>query len=349
MADYYPLISRAVAGLEKNNGENRRALYERARAALIAQLRGVHAGAAEFGHHARAARARRIDPQGRGGSGAPIRRADRGSTPTPTARRRSETRRPAESPMTPPALRTERRTPRNPARADPAWRSRAPWQPAAPDVRRRPAAASAAAARRQGATSQRRAAAIVCRRAACRGPRAADSIFDQPLPPEPPPPPPPPATAAPSVAPADGGSRPRAEPACKDIRNVVTEANELGGASARAAQSARDAYAAVPRRCGSRSSQRSQDRPQLDRPQSTTRATIPSRGCSSRSAAAAHARAAGMPRRTTISRSRCSSRRSRTTRQRPPLPRARPPQPIARTRTRAQAAGRCGRAAPIAS
>src|ERR1700682_4792157 len=40
MADYYPLISRAVAGLEKNNGENRRALYERARAALLAQLRG---------------------------------------------------------------------------------------------------------------------------------------------------------------------------------------------------------------------------------------------------------------------------------------------------------------------
>jgi hypothetical protein len=41
MADYYPLIARAVAALEKNNGENRRALYERARAALIAQLRSV--------------------------------------------------------------------------------------------------------------------------------------------------------------------------------------------------------------------------------------------------------------------------------------------------------------------
>src|SRR6202035_1463430 len=41
MADYYPLIARAVAGLEKNNSENRRALYERARAALLAQLRGV--------------------------------------------------------------------------------------------------------------------------------------------------------------------------------------------------------------------------------------------------------------------------------------------------------------------
>ncbi len=42
MADYYPLIARAVAGLDPNApGESRRALYERARAALIAQLRSV--------------------------------------------------------------------------------------------------------------------------------------------------------------------------------------------------------------------------------------------------------------------------------------------------------------------
>ena len=41
MADYHPLISRAVAGLDKTNGESRRALYERARAALLAQLRRV--------------------------------------------------------------------------------------------------------------------------------------------------------------------------------------------------------------------------------------------------------------------------------------------------------------------
>jgi hypothetical protein len=41
MADYYPLIARAVAGLEKNNGENRRAIYERARTALLTQLRGL--------------------------------------------------------------------------------------------------------------------------------------------------------------------------------------------------------------------------------------------------------------------------------------------------------------------
>ena len=41
MADYEPLIARAVAGLEQNTGENRRVLYERARTALVAQLRGV--------------------------------------------------------------------------------------------------------------------------------------------------------------------------------------------------------------------------------------------------------------------------------------------------------------------
>src|SRR3984957_2182232 len=42
MADYYPLITRAIAGLDPSApGESRRALYERARAALIAQLRSV--------------------------------------------------------------------------------------------------------------------------------------------------------------------------------------------------------------------------------------------------------------------------------------------------------------------
>ena len=41
MANYYPLIARAVAGLDLNTGDTRRTLYERARTALVAQLRGL--------------------------------------------------------------------------------------------------------------------------------------------------------------------------------------------------------------------------------------------------------------------------------------------------------------------
>lgn len=42
MADYYPLISKAVAGLAPDAPrESRRALYERARAAQLAQLRAI--------------------------------------------------------------------------------------------------------------------------------------------------------------------------------------------------------------------------------------------------------------------------------------------------------------------
>lgn len=47
MTDYQPLIARAVDGLAKNTGEARRALYERARAALVAQLRAVEPALSE--------------------------------------------------------------------------------------------------------------------------------------------------------------------------------------------------------------------------------------------------------------------------------------------------------------
>ncbi|GLK54387.1 hypothetical protein JOD31_001554 [Methylopila capsulata] len=47
MADYFPVLSRAVAGLETNTGENRRAVYERARAAIIRQLRSIDPPIAE--------------------------------------------------------------------------------------------------------------------------------------------------------------------------------------------------------------------------------------------------------------------------------------------------------------
>jgi hypothetical protein len=47
MTDYQPLIARAVEGLAKNTGDARRALYERARSALVTQLRGVEPALSE--------------------------------------------------------------------------------------------------------------------------------------------------------------------------------------------------------------------------------------------------------------------------------------------------------------
>ncbi|WP_449254864.1 histidine kinase [Bosea sp. (in: a-proteobacteria)] len=41
MADFYPILARAVAGLPDNTPEARRAIFDRARAALVAQLRGL--------------------------------------------------------------------------------------------------------------------------------------------------------------------------------------------------------------------------------------------------------------------------------------------------------------------
>jgi hypothetical protein len=41
MQSYYELLDPAVARLEANTGDARRALYDRARAALVAQLRGL--------------------------------------------------------------------------------------------------------------------------------------------------------------------------------------------------------------------------------------------------------------------------------------------------------------------
>ena len=39
--NYFPLISRAVAGLDENDGDNRCALYNQARVALLSQLHRV--------------------------------------------------------------------------------------------------------------------------------------------------------------------------------------------------------------------------------------------------------------------------------------------------------------------
>ncbi|MDQ6702925.1 MAG: histidine kinase, partial [Pseudomonadota bacterium] len=41
MADYYPLLAKAVAGLPDSTAEARHAIYERARGALFGQLRNL--------------------------------------------------------------------------------------------------------------------------------------------------------------------------------------------------------------------------------------------------------------------------------------------------------------------
>lgn len=48
MTDYHQLIARAVEGLDRSTGEARRALYERARNALVAQLRSNQVSEADI-------------------------------------------------------------------------------------------------------------------------------------------------------------------------------------------------------------------------------------------------------------------------------------------------------------
>jgi hypothetical protein len=225
MADYYPLISRAVAGLEKNNGENRRALYERARAALLAQLRGVTPPLPESDitreRLALEESIRKVEAEA-------ARQFDQNRSQATPKARKPEPDRWEEEPRPAPSLPPRPAAPR--ARAPEPDRWEEPPRPAA-----RPA--NPPAPRRPGPPAP---PPLLGER------RYSDTVFDQPLPetstqtPEPPAP-----QRHPLRRPAPE-RRPAAEAAANDLRNVVSEANELGAASARAAKSARDAYAAMP-------------------------------------------------------------------------------------------------------
>jgi hypothetical protein len=236
MADYYPLISRAVAGLEKNNGENRRALYERARAALLGQLRGVtpplpeaditreRLALEESIRKVEAEAARQFD-QSRSQAAAPKARK-------PEPDRWEEESRPASPPPRPAAPRA--RTP-EPERRDessrPAARAATPPAPRQDGPPRRPAPPAPPPLLGEH--------------------RYSDTVFDQPLPESASAPPEPP--SAPQRHPLRRPipeRRPAADAGANDLRNVVSEANELGAATARAAKSARDAYAAMPAETG---------------------------------------------------------------------------------------------------
>src|SRR5215475_13736670 len=222
MADYYPLISRAVAALEKNNGENRRGLYERARAALLAQLRGVTPALEESDitrerlaleesiRKVEAEAARQFVEASRQMSAAKIRQSRQWDEPSkirPTEARPAEPRRwdevepPASVPrryVSPPSS-----APQESAPASPQEAARRAWLPGA-------------------------------------APRS-DSIFDRPLPPSQQPPP----LAAREIGTA-GEQHWLFDTGPRDVRGVPFEEEEVGGTAARAEKSERADDAAAP-------------------------------------------------------------------------------------------------------
>jgi hypothetical protein len=280
MADYYPLIARAVAGLQKNTGDARRSLYERAREALVAQLRGVTPALDESdvtrerlsleeairkveGESARQSTSRsettRVKapefPRWDGPEAEPE------PEPEPEPRPRRTQAQPAQ-----PAQRPER-----PERPEPAQRAES--RPAAPAARTResrypdqdfepsppdPVRPEPVPVRPERPEPPRRSQLRPEARAAAPPParpkadqRYADLEFDESAPGEPEPQEPPRNSARPRPG-AERGSAERADrrslldSGLRDFRDTVSEANELGGASARATRSARESFAAVP-------------------------------------------------------------------------------------------------------
>lgn len=226
MADYYPLIARAIAALDPNApGESRRALYERARTALIAQLRSVQPPLSESEitrerlsleeavrkvESEAAQRAREASRPGGGGTR---------SSGSGNAFRRASTR----------------ATEGNPAAAPPAAPPRA--RPAPPPPR-----------------ADRPSFNVDDQGEAQRPPRA--PRFDAPRQPGPPAPPPPePPVPPPAGRERAGGRRPPdigpppplpPAPGVRGFRDITADVNDLGGAAAQANRAARRTYANVP-------------------------------------------------------------------------------------------------------
>lgn len=216
MADYYPLIARAIAALDPNApGESRRALYERARTALIAQLRSVQPPLSESEitrerlsleeavrkvESEAAQRAREASRPGgaarSSGSGDAFRRA---------SARATEGNPPASSqPAAPPRARPPTPPPRN---------DRSPL----------------------GGDDQGDAQ---------RSPRA--PRFDAPRQPEPPAAPPAGRDRSAARRPPDVGPPPPPAPGVRGFRDITADVNDLGGAAAQANRAARRTYANVP-------------------------------------------------------------------------------------------------------
>lgn len=220
MADYYPLIARAIAALDPNApGESRRALYERARTALIAQLRSVQPPLSESEitrerlsleeavrkvESEAAQRAREASRSGGGarssGSGDAFRRA---------SARAAEGNAPASQPAAPPRTRPAPQPPR----ADrPSFNVDDQG-----DAQRPPRAPRFDASRQPGPSAPMPEPAAGRDRAGARRPPDIG--------------PPPPLPPAPGV---------------RGFRDITADANDLGGAAAQASRAARRTYANVP-------------------------------------------------------------------------------------------------------
>jgi hypothetical protein len=220
MADYYPLIARAIAALDPNApGESRRALYERARTALIAQLRSVQPPLSE----SEITRERlSLEEAVRKVESEAAQRAREASRPPGAARsgsgdafRRASNRAAEGAP--PPA------PPPGPPRTRPA-----PMPPRA----------------------DRPSVNVDDQGEAPRPPRA--PRFDAPRQPGPPGPPMPEPPAgrdrAPGRRPPDMGPPPPLPPSpgVRGFRDITADVNDLGGAAAQASRAARRTYANVP-------------------------------------------------------------------------------------------------------
>jgi hypothetical protein len=230
MADYHPLIARAVAGLERNTGDARRALYERARAALVAQLRGVQPALSESDVtrerlaleeairkvEAESARQTRAEP-------APQKETSR-RVRAPEMPRWDHPNPPAERQSVPPPL---------PSRAD--------------SLARKPVARPSEGLHPNAMLGEQ---------------RYVDPVFDQPITgpqakaqPQPVPPPPQrhplrgrpagerPNNERPNSERPMGDRRSLLDSGLAGLRNALSESSEIGGATARSAKSARENYA----------------------------------------------------------------------------------------------------------
>ena len=268
MADYYPLIARAVAGLDKNTGDARRVLYERARQALVAQLRGVTPALDESdvtrerlaleeairkveGELARQSTSRREATRVKAPEFPRW-------TPEPEAEPEPEPEPEPEAPKPPPrrtqaGAQQDARPAGRPAAQGPSARGKAEPRRADPDpdasISPEPARQEASRRPQPAPRPEGRPAVQASTARAKAEPRYVDPSNDDESQPEAEPQEPPPRNSA-RARPAGERSAPERrsllDSGLRDFREVVSEANELGGASARATKSARETLAAVP-------------------------------------------------------------------------------------------------------